>query len=280
MPNYSGSMSKKYIKNRNKSKKTLISRATRVRSTRSKTLTSKSNNIRVFSYNISWESMTGAKAEWPLCSNNTNTEHPKHNSVCVSNIANVIEENPADFVLLQEATDYKNLIKGSGSTVLSKMNYEEHNSGKDGMVLFWNKKYKKHDMIKGDFELGRPWMAILFSNGLCVVNIHMGHYSNSGELKMLNKMVNKIMHHYSGKISRMVIGGDFNNDIKKLSNQNTLNLGNILFYHHPKKILTCCIKRYTHYDHVLDTLQTPLDIIIPDVHHMASDHKPILVTLS
>ena len=270
--------------------------------------------MRIFSYNISWESMTGAKPEWPLCSNNTDSKHPRHNSVCVSNIAKVIEENPADFVLLQEATDFKNLI--TSTSPLTRMNYEEHNSSKDEIVIFWNKKYKKVTSIKGEFELGRPWMAILFSNGLCLVNIHMGHYSNTVELTMLDKMIRKVnitfknflgiknnkmqstrktqKHSRSNSqkmvsktlknhnsIRRFIIGGDFNNDIKKLSSKECyIELDSMKFYHHPKKILTCCINRTTHFDHVIDSKKKPLDIIIPDVHLMASDHKPILVTLS
>lgn len=284
--------------------------------------------MRIFSYNISWESMSGAKPEWPLCSNRTDSSHPRHNSVCVSNISQVIEENPADFVLLQEATDFKNLI--TPTSPLARMKYEVHNSGKDEMVTFWNKKYSKIACLKGQFETGRPWMAILFSNGLCLINIHMGHYTNTEELAMLDKMVKKIKkqlahthtstHTHTHKITtsilsahkqntqktsnltrrktlhtrgmtskslkshtprRFIIGGDFNNDIKKLSSSECqLVLGSVEFYHHPKKILTCCVKRNTHYDHVIDSKRAPLDIIIPYVHHMASDHKPILVTLS
>ena len=47
-------------------------------------------NITILSYNISWESMSGNVKSWALCSNNTNENHPKHYSVCVNNIANVI----------------------------------------------------------------------------------------------------------------------------------------------------------------------------------------------
>ena len=71
------------------------------------------SNISLLTYNISWESMTGAKSNWALCSNNTDPKHPKHNSVCIGNIAQVIEQNPVDFVCLQEATNFKTLINES-----------------------------------------------------------------------------------------------------------------------------------------------------------------------
>jgi endonuclease/exonuclease/phosphatase family metal-dependent hydrolase len=276
---------------------------------RTKINNTKQSRITIFSYNISWESMTGSKPEWELCSNNTDSTHPQHYSVCRSNITQVIEENIADFVLLQEASNYKSLIMESSN--LAGMNYEYHISGKDEMVSFWNKKYHKLICIKGQFEEGRPWIAILFSNGLCLINIHMGHYTNEQEINMLDNMLSTVLNKLSkyvknniknksinksinksktrknlGKhkalnyIKRIVIGGDFNNDIKKISRNGILKIAHLQFHHNPKHVRTCCIHRNTHFDHVIDTQQAPLDIIIPNVHHMASDHKPILVKIA
>lgn len=271
--------------------------------------------MRIFSYNISWESMTGKKANWPLCSNNTDTTDKKHNSVCISNIAGVIKNNPADFILLQEASNFEDLIHHN--IVLENMKYEVHKSGDEQMVSFWKSKYTMIKCIKGEFEIGRPWMAIIFSNGLCVVNIHMGHYTAKDVLEHLTEIIKKLtnkektekivntekiekrtkiekrkqtkktkkhilndaINDIDYKINRIVIGGDFNYDIKKLSKNLELSLDNKTFYHHSKKILTCCIKRKTHFDHVLDSKTLPSDIIIPYVQYMASDHKPILATL-
>lgn len=260
--------------------------------------------MRIFSYNISWESMTGNKSDWMLCSNNKDKTSDRHNSVCISNIASVINNNPADFVLLQEASNFKELILKN--SVLESMNYEVHKSGNEQMVSFWNSKYKKIFVLKGEFEVGRPWMAIIYSNGLCVINIHMGHYTaevvkrnladiikkitlkqkiiktQKKSLNLLNKKVfqdTKKNKKNSIRVNRIVIGGDYNYDIKKLSKNLRLVLNNTSFYHHPKKILTCCIRRTTHFDHVLDSMKPPHDIFIPDVEYMASDHKPILVIL-
>ena len=145
------------------------------------------NNINIIAYNISWESMTGKKPEWALCSNNTNLRHPRHNSICVRNIATVLENNPANFILLQEAENYNDLIKQA--PCLAKMNYEQHESGKDKMITFWNTKYEPLKIIRDEFENGRPWMAILYTNGWCIVNVHFGHYSREQEIYKLKQLI-------------------------------------------------------------------------------------------
>ena len=79
---------------------------------------------------------------------------------------------------------------------------------------------------------------------------------------------------------RYIISGDFNYNIKQLGNsQHKIIIDEIPFYHHPKHILTCCINRKKHNDHIIDSLYKPIDIQIPKVNYMASDHKPIIVEL-
>jgi endonuclease/exonuclease/phosphatase family metal-dependent hydrolase len=244
--------------------------------------------IKIIAYNVSWESMTGSKQEWALCSNNTDLSHPRHNSVCIGNVATVLEDNPADFILLQEAEGYNNIIKQSSR--LSKMEYEFHESSDDKMITFWNKKYRMKKIIRDEFEPGRPWMAILYTNGWCVVNVHFGHYSKEQEIHKLNQLIRKIKKEFSGNSSehnaykrfeytRLIIGGDFNYDIKRLGRDGKMNLEGIRFHYHPKNLLTCCINRRVQNDHVIDTYAPLLDIKIPHVAYMASDHKPVLATL-
>lgn len=223
--------------------------------------------------------MSGKKPDWALCSNNTNPKHPRHHSVCVSNVASVLENNNADFILLQEAENYNHLIQQSPR--LTKMEYEMHESSKDKMITFWNNKYKLNKVIRGEFEPGRPWMATLYSNGLCIINVHFGHYKKEQEIHYMNQLIKKIKKAFSDNgIRRIVIGGDFNYDIKKLGHEGTLVLDNVRFHYHPKNLLTCCINRRVQNDHVIDTQAPLLDIKIPKVAHMASDHKPILATLT
>ena len=294
-----------FIKNKNKLKT----------SKTSKTSKTKSKFINILSYNISWESMTGSVSDWTLCSNNTNKNNPKHYSVCVSNIANVINNNinnnndnynSLDFITLQEATNYDKLIEQS--PVLKKMKYETNMSVLDTIITFWNPNYTLLYTIKGEFEKGRPWMATLFTNGICVINVHMGHYTKDIKYYKLEVLLFSIKDHIMKKgdskiVKRYIISGDFNYNIKefgkkentnkikiknktnnnynnsKINNKYSLFINGTKFYYHSKHILTCCIKRSTHYDHVIDTLNAPVNIQIPKVNYMASDHKPIIVTL-
>jgi endonuclease/exonuclease/phosphatase family metal-dependent hydrolase len=274
--------SKKYNSKKisKQTKRVTMKHTKRVTMKHTKRLTSK-DNISILSYNISWESMSGRIKDWALCSNNTNPKHPKHNSVCVSNIGKVINQNPTDFITLQEATDYKKLIIECPR--LNKMDYKVHNSGLDVIVTFWDAKYKLHSNIVGEFEHERPWMANIFTNGLCLINVHFGHYSSNGEYKHLANMMKKLIARIEkDKITcnRYIISGDFNYDIKDFGDKKgIINLDGIRFYHHPKHILTCCISRRCHNDHVIDSYKAPLDIYIPNVDYMASDHKPIIAVL-
>ena len=293
------------------------------KSTKMKSFTKKSNtkklntkklqkipSINILSYNISWESMSGNVKKWALCNNNTDINNPKHYSVCVNNISNVFDNdnNNLDFITLQEATDYKKLIKESSK--LKTMNYEIHKSGLDVLVTFWNNSmYKLKYKILGEFEEGRPWMATIFkkntntykiynthnthnTSDLCLVNVHMGHYSKEEEFHMMNNMMIEIQNGIEKKEKkekqtikankksnmRYIISGDFNYDIKKFGDaRNSFELNNTKFYLNPKHILTCCINRNRHNDHVIDSLKSPINISIPKVDYMASDHKPILV---
>ena len=306
------------------------SRIKKSRIRKSKTKKSIPNKtINILSYNISWESMTGNVSTWELCSNNTDNKNPKHYSVCVNNIANVINDyvsdnQKLDFITLQEATDFYKLIEYS--PILKQMKYETHKSGLDNMVTLWSSNYKLLYTIKGEFEKGRPWLATILqcskynTNIICLINVHFGHYNKNEEYSKLDTMILTIKKEIIKKEKqiksqsqsqrqsqsqsqiqsqsqsqsksqkninimninkiRYIISGDFNYNIKELGNsQNKIIINETTFYHHPKHILTCCINRTTHFDHVIDSLNKPIDIYIPDVKYMASDHKPIIVKL-
>lgn len=289
----------------NKTKKSRTKKTRTKKTTTKKLINNINKTINVLSYNISWESMTGKVSDWKLCSNNSDKKHSKHYSVCVNNIANVINDyektnntnyETLDFITLQEATDFYKLIEQSPT--LKKMKYEIHKSGLDNMVTFWKPKYKLLYTIKGEFEKGRPWLATLFNSNksnkssthsiLCLINIHMGHYNKNKEYLKLEKMIFTIKedikknktHKLNINTIRYIISGDFNYNIKEFGNsQHKIIINETTFYHHPKHILTCCINRNTHFDHIIDSLNKPIDIQIPDVNYMASDHKPIIVKL-
>ena len=292
---------RKYNKNKtlkvNKSRLSIVSKVSKVSKVPDR------QSLSILSYNISWESMSGSVSKWALCNNNTNTNNLRHSSVCVNNISSVFDSgNELDFITLQEATDYNKLIKESDR--LKQMKFEVHKSALDTIVTFWDSnKFNLKQKILGEFENGRPWMAIMFnyvrksnnhsniSYDLCLINVHMGHYDKDEEFKKLEKMMLDINTKNKKNLKnnnntniiakRYIISGDFNYDIKEFGNGNgngnNFTLNNTKFYFNPKHILTCCINRRKHNDHVIDSLEQPLDIIIPKVSYMASDHKPIMV---
>ena len=291
-------ITKKYNKN-NKSKNNNKSKYILKSKKNGKSLKS-SKTLNILSYNICWESMSGKDKNWTLCSNNTNPEHPKNNSVCVGNIADAFSQDNLDFITLQESTDFKKLI--ALSPILQKMKYEVHNSSLDVITTFWKPQYKLLYRIKGEFEKGRPWMATVFnynknSNYICLINVHFGHYNKNDEYSKMAKMLVEIKEEIRkkeyknsdkksdkkivyDKVKRYIISGDFNYNIKEFGDlNNIIKINGTDFYYHPRHILTCCIKRRRHNDHVIDSMARPIDISIPDVKYMASDHKPILVKL-
>ena len=259
--------------------------------------------------------MSGKVSNWELCNNNTDITNPKHFSVCNNNISKVINENIADFIALQEAKDFKKLIdvdvnsdinikgkkkiNGTKNYRLCDMPYRLHESHNDTCITFWNPtKFKLLGYITGEFEAGRPWIACFFTNGIVFINVHLGHYKLEEEIMQLSQMIETIIIFITKKynkyiIKRFIIAGDFNFDIKNISGKGFLKLPvfknntdnsndknkYINFYYNPKHILTCCIRRNTHFDHVLDTQNKPINITIPKVNYMASDHKPIFVNL-
>ncbi len=260
-------------------------------------------SMSILSYNVSWESMTGNDKKWMLCNSNSNnnkndSSSSRHNSVCVGNVANVFDTaaESLDFITLQESGEYKQLIKQSPT--LQNMNYKTHKSGLDTICTFWNKKYNSQLLysIKGEFEEGRPWMAVCFKKNainntthttytlLCIVNVHMGHYTHTEEMEKLDKMMIEIKKYISKKNKdrpqvRYIISGDFNYDIKQFGEYHrncNFKIDNTKFYYNPKNLLTCCLRRRRHNDHIIDSLAKPVSISIPDVEFMASDHKPKL----
>jgi len=242
-------------------------------------------NISILSYNISWESMTGKKSDWWLCSNNTNIKHEKHFSKCVINIADVINNNDTDFILLQEASEYMKLMENCPKLKL--MNMSLHYSGKDGIITFWKKQFRKKYIFNGEFENGRPWLSILFTNLICLINVHFGHYTKQKLIYHLETLLTTIITTLKNKYPklninniRFIIAGDFNYDIKTLSTNTTnFTINNTIFFFNNKHLLTCCKYTDKHTDHVIDTKSTPLNIFIPQSHPLASDHKPIISIL-
>jgi endonuclease/exonuclease/phosphatase family metal-dependent hydrolase len=193
---------------------------------------------------------------------------------CVKNVAKVIDENaPYDFVLLQEASNYKKII--AESKYLQSMKFVVHKSGPENMITFWDDtKYELDSKLVGEFSKGRPWQALSFNGNLTIVNIHGEHQ----RVEILVKKLNKLMDILSANnpSDRFIIGGDFNNDVEL-----TMDLAGITFYSSLKSIATCCapLNIKLNFDHVLDSIAPPKKIFSPIVNKLTSDHLPIIAIL-
>ena len=191
----------------------------------------KNNNYRVLTYNTNWKNMFGEKdAPNPLCrKNNVNGEKK---SVCASNVVNLIKKQlPLDFIFIQEAiTDEFDILKDSFEFIITQ-------SGPEKIHTLINKIYGKPlKVIPGEFEKGRPFHIIILSDKLCLINVHFGHNKDlKSELKIIQKQFEKNYDKVLIKKMRIIMGGDFNMNIKELPKFLGKN------YKKTKTKGTCCI---------------------------------------
>ncbi len=232
----------------------------------------------ILSYNVSWQSMIGSNPKWPLCNNFKDSD--RKNVVCIKNIAQMIDltnqnAGELDFVALQEASNHSILTKESN--VLKMLKHEVHKSGLEEMVIYWND--NRFEFIKsygGEFRKGRPWQLIVFkeianSEQFIFINVHADHYKYNYLIKKLERILRKI----DLKNYRIIIAGEFNTTLPS-----ELMLGDVKLFTH-ELINTCCYPLFElSFDHVLDSKDKPLNVKSPEINVMASDHKPILVTLT
>jgi len=229
--------------------------------------------------------MTGRRADWPFCNNNNDPSNSKHFMHCIENIATVIDNNgPFDFIGLQEAANYKLLIKQSAT--LKTMKFVPHKSGPEDMITFWDpNKHTLIDNLSGHFQSGRPWSASFFEDGICFINVHAGHYNFIGLTQHLLKLVILIEKYVKKKgilnsDFRIIMAGDFNNIIN--ANYEKIVLSSKKFYLNPNRITTFArlsARRKIQFDHVIDTKSTPSKIYSPAVAKLSSDHLPIIALL-
>ena len=70
-------------------------------------------------------------------------------------------------------------------------------------------------------------MATLFTNGICVINVHMGHYTKDIKYYKLEVLLFSIKDHIMKKgdskiVKRYIISGDFNYNNKEIGKKKTI----------------------------------------------------------
>lgn len=267
------------------------------------------NVIKILTWNISWEAMTGQ--------NSGRLDGTKCNkggkNVCLENVLNKIIEvntlNELDFILLQEAEINPETLK---TKLNGKYNYLSYNeltkTKKEESIIFYNNtKYNILKQIPWGFYPGRPFIIALFQNigtqqNILITNLH-GPHGGLDDKKghTLPNYLDFLDYYrlggpdkdYTGRdISKnpridltdlpIIIGGDFNKAIPgpiKIFNQIFSNEGN-----QP----TCCDNDFkgrglsNRFDHILinDKL-TYKKVTYPKVDDkMYSDHIPIYAEIN
>lgn len=226
--------------------------------------------MKVMTYNIAWHSMTGVSLSPGLC-NSKNKNDPGYYMNCIKNVADLINSYDFDIIGIQESSNINKIIKKC--PLLKKMNVHHNSSGIARMSTFWNKKYILKKYINGEFENGRPYCFLFFENGLCVINLHMGHYTDNLVFDKLKYLVTILNEHEN---NRVIMIGDFNCEINKTAN--ILKILNYIFYI-DKKINTCCdgYGNYTvQFDHIIDTKSKPNTFTPQFDNKKRSDHSPLI----
>ena len=214
------------------------------------------DNLKIISYNVNWKHMLSKKdSEIKQC---------KSKDLCSTNINELIlNELPLDFIFLQEFANEKVLLKD----IKKDFHIIKTISEKEYMVICVNLRYNIIKIINGEFEEGRPFLVVILNENICLVNVHMPHNDDfKGNLKIIEKKIKKENSDINLDNFRIIIGGDFNQDIGL-----SLNFLNKRMYN-TKKEYSCCLysthmyknknilkyKKGTNIDHILDSHEMPV----------------------
>ncbi len=257
--------------------------------------------IKVLTYNICWECMTGKNAmgrHCPLVAGHATQ------TVCTTNIADMLKNADShyegiDFIALQEASRFTELDVLIPS-MMPKFKKTHHKSGPEDQVTFYNHaKYNLEKEIVSEFSSGRPYQILIFKEKIIFVNLHNPHLdpkknpASYMEEKLSEGLTQKLT---SAEIKslqgfRIILAGDFNDSDNLLrvltpfkgagiSTQVSLKVVN------PPK--TCCSHTLSTghsgtYDYVLDSnAAVPLLFEVPkgyDPTTPKSDHLPVMAVL-
>ena len=161
---------------------TLTSKPFNLQSTQPKPIISKTN-IKVLSYNISFQAMLGIQETSVSVACPMQGSHTQ----CLINVADFIESNgPFDFVGLQEATNWKDII--SQSPMLGNMTHINNRPSCEDLTTFYNRdKYQLDSGINKIHSFmethGRPFTILFFKQKICLINMHPDHVGDFYKLE-------------------------------------------------------------------------------------------------
>jgi endonuclease/exonuclease/phosphatase family metal-dependent hydrolase len=245
--------------------------------------------LKVMTYNVCWEALESAKG-------NIDMSKCKSSSInkCIINIRNIISnkiEDEYDFICLQEinSMQWKKLSK---DMILDNYNMTLKEINPAGLITIYNKKHtllKKYSGNLIDSNLDkRPYMILLFSNNIVLINLHMPHIKQELSFEIVQNKLLK-MAQYINKKTTFIICGDFNNNqpLEIPTFYNLLKPFNRKINIEPKKINTCCIpndKKYKlSYDHIFISSNAKY-IVYKTINKTEkkkymSDHIPLFINM-
>lgn len=260
------------------------------------------NEIRILSYNVSWEAMEGKKSNTVIkkCSRataNTATD-------CLQNVVKFIDNNkPYDFIGLQEASEFPDIYKKSQA--MENMGYIYTRPELEHMVTLYNKEKYTLDTTDGYVlgymqNPGRPFIVSFFNNSICVINVHPEHTFPADlyqfDIYLLRALQN-FKYNKQNIINKLkkydiILLGDTNNDFSnintlKLLTNPELGIPNGREFYGINKTKSCCSSNLNPtintnmyaVDQILSTIPTITTKII-QTKETTSDHLPVIAIIT
>jgi len=249
-------------------------------------------SIKVLSYNVYYRSME-------------NTPNECKPNICTDNIIKVINtiSNRYDFIALQEPSNIEVLDKYCPALKNMTKHVSKSLSGKIDLIVTYYDKNRWHEIFNGTANMStdqdqRNMHIFIFSEEVIFINVHCAHYhTNLASMQTgINNTITKILNTYTGpninqifQNYRIIIAGDFNDDVKAMSNPFNITFNGIVrpLHLNPHYLDTCCILGnlktddmwHQHADNILDSRGQPSNIRIPSWTKPASDHAPVYAEL-
>lgn len=182
-------------------------------------------SINILTWNISWGCMTANQnsrhdqTAQALATHCYQLKQQHRQPLCLQNVCSLIdqEKREHDLISLQEATNWKSLLRNSQR--LSKMKYVHSQSSSSEIITFYNPHmFNLLEVSKGEIEAGRPCHLLLLESQsnlkIIVINVHNSKgYSDSQLESGLSKLITpKIQQQLprSNKNINIIIAGDLN----------------------------------------------------------------------
>lgn len=172
-------------------------------------------NIKVLSYNISWEAVEGVDSKGvkgSVCKDGNGEVSvdreckSKNVNACFRNIIRIIFTGNYSIMCLQEVTCVKDI---EGVVNSKSHNYVIGKSGKEYIMTIFDVRFSVKKIVHGEFSVGRPILVVFFEQGLCIINMHASHGNGFKKLfEVLGKEVVEEMREYC-----VMIVGDSNMNV-------------------------------------------------------------------